>query len=56
MKDVKYSKAIRLDMNKELEKARLGKPTKLPVELVLLWAVRDYPDIRRMLAKAFSIT
>jgi hypothetical protein len=56
MNALKHSKYIRLDMSKELKKARSGKPTKLPVELVLYESLRGYPAIQRKLAKAFDIS
>jgi len=56
---LKNSNCIRLDSKKiatELKKARAGKPTKLPVEILLYESLRGYPAIQRNLAKAFSIT
>lgn len=59
MKDMKHSTYFRLDSKKivkELKKARLGKPTVLPFELLVYESVLHHPTARRKIAKIFSIT
>jgi len=46
---------VRVNMNKELQKAAQGKKTKIPVGFILHWATEGYPLIQKAITKAFGI-
>jgi hypothetical protein len=50
MKYVKYNVVA------ELRKARQGKPTSVPLGLVLMSATEGYPRIQELIAEAFHIS
>ena len=49
---VKY---IKCNVMEELEKARQGKKTKVPVPLLLVSVTEGYPHIQAMIARALSV-
>lgn len=45
----------KFNLNEELKKATKGRPTKMPVGLVLYLAMDNYPAIQKRIADSFGI-
>ena len=44
-----------INIDAELKKAAKGRPTKLPIVVVLYQSLRSYPAIQKQIAEAFGI-